>query len=157
MNTIETIGLVGSGVSIISAIVSVIGVQTVKKAKKEVFLKLRIEKNSEFISLNRNVLTQLRKITSSNGKIPLGQNFPKLIEDLNSYYENLSRLRHDILGNENDKLKNHLENLKQNVAKAKLIDRNELQKIISIYTEIYYQLIDIEYDVSIINKQIIEK
>jgi len=113
-------------------------------------------KNSEFITLNRNVLNQLRKISSSE-KIPIGQNFPKLIEDLNNYYENLSRLRHDNLSNENEKLDSHLENLKQNIADAKLIDRNESQKIITKYTEIYYQLIDIENDVSKMNKEIIEK
>ena len=156
MDSIEIIGLIGSGISIISAIVSIVGVQSVKKAKKEVFQKFRIMKNSEFITLNRNVLNQLRKISSSE-KIPIGQNFPKLIEDLNNYYENLSRLRHDNLSNENEKLDSHLENLKQNIADAKLIDRNESQKIITKYTEIYYQLIDIENDVSKMNKEIIEK
>ncbi len=155
MEYIEIIGLIGSIVSIISAFIAFWGVRKVRQAKNEIFLKLRIMKNSEFLSLNRSILSQLKQLTTAK-KIPIGTNFDRIIEELFNYYESLSRLRQNV------KLKdkiidNHLQKLRGNINVAKTLDRKDSQKVVDVYTEIYYYLIEIEKDVLKMNNDEIEK
>ena len=155
MEILEIIGLIASVVSIISAFVALLGVSKVKKAKNDFFLKLRIMKNSEFLSLNRSILTQLKQITIAK-KIPLGTNFSRIIEELFNYYENLSRLRQNVKI-EDKKIDGHMQKLKRNISRAKILERKDSQKIVDVYTEIYYDLVEIEKDVLKMNSEEIEK
>jgi len=155
MEFLENIGLIGSIVSIVSAFVALFGVRKVKQAKNEIFQKLRIIKNSEFLSLNRSILSQLKQITTAK-KIPIGTNFDKIIEELFNYYESLSRLRQNIKI-QNKVIDKHLQKLRTDINVAKSLDRKDAQKVVNVYTEIYYFLIEIEKDVLKMNNEEIEK
>lgn len=65
MKILDVLGLISSIVSIASVFIVLLGVRKVKQAKNEVFLKLRIMKNSEFLCLNRSITTQLKHIASA--------------------------------------------------------------------------------------------
>lgn len=155
MEALDVIGLIGSIVSIVSAFIVLFGVRKVKKAKNEIFLKLRIMKNSEFLSLNRSILSQIKQITTAK-KIPIGTNFERIIEELFNYYESLSRLRQNVKL-QNKTIDNHLQNLKNNINIAKKLDRKDTQKVVDVYTDIYYYLVDVEKDILKMNNEEIEK
>lgn len=155
MESLEVIGLIGSIVSIVSAFIALLGVRKVKKAKNEIFLKLRIMKNSEFLSLNRSILSQLKQITTAK-KIPIGTNFDRIIEELFNYYESLSRLRQNVKL-QNKIIDDHLQKLRGNINVAKTLGRKDAQKVVNVYTEIYYYLIEIEKDILKMNNEEIEK
>ncbi len=155
MDFFEIIGVIGSIVSIISAVIALFGARKVKQEKNEIFQKLRIMKNSEFISLNRSILSLLKQLAMGK-KIPIGTNFDRVIGKLFTYYENLSRLRQNVK-QKNTVIDNHLQNLRSKINIAKALDRKNTEEVIGVYTEIYYYLIEIEKDVLKMNNYEIEK
>lgn len=48
---------------------------------------------------------------------------------------------------QNKIIDNHLQKQRDNIDKAKTLDRKDAQKVVDIYTEIYYYLIEIEKDI----------
>jgi len=68
----------------------------------------------------------------------------------------LSRLRQNVQI-EDKKIDGHMQKLKGNISRAKILDRKDSQKIVDVYTEIYYDLVEIEKDVLKMNNEEIEK
>ena len=151
----ELIGLVASVISISSAIWAAVNVRIIKRTKRDIFSRLKIEKYSEIVNSSQGTITQLRKIANKN-TIPPGVNFGDTIDSLNKFYENLNAIKNEIIKDGYSDLEFHMNELKQKVQVVQNMNRNTPNIILS-YTEIYYHVIDIDREVSNYKKQMIEK
>lgn len=151
----EIIGLIASLISIVSAIWAAVNVRVIKKTKRDIFSKLKIEKYSEIVTSSQGTISQLRKIANKN-KIPPGVNFSDIIDSLNKFYENLNTIKCEIITDGYVNLELQMNELKQKVQVVQNMNRST-PNIISSFTEIYYLVIDIDGEVSKYKKQIIEK
>jgi hypothetical protein len=156
MDLNEIIGLIASIVSIGGAIWAFISVGIIKKTKTEIFSKLRIIKYSELINSTKGTITQLRKIANKD-RIPPGVNFQEIIDSLNDYYEGLNRIKNEIKDDGYSDLEVQMNEMRNNINTASTSDRKNPKNVIEIYTKIYYQILEIESDISRYNRKILEK
>jgi len=155
MKLIEHIGIIGAIASIVSVVWTSINVGLVRKAKKDIYTKIKVVKYSESIGVYKSVLIHLKKIATKS-KIPLGLNFDDIIGCLNDYYESLSKVKSDITEDGYSEIEKKMDKLKELISTASLTDRKDSGKIIKIYTEIYYHVIEINSEVEKYNQQCIK-
>lgn len=156
MDLLQLIGLLGSLVSIGGAIWASISVGIIKKAKDEVFARLKIVKYSELTSSSKGTIIQLRKVVNKKRILP-GVNFDDINGSINDYYENLNKIKNDITEDGYTKLDEQMNKLKSKMSLAIKTDRKSSNQLIEAYTEIYYHVLEIDSEIANYNKKIIEK
>lgn len=155
MKFIEHVGIIGAIASIISVVWTSINVGLVRKAKKEIYSRIKVVKYSESTGSYKSAITHLRKVATKS-KIPPGVNFDDIIGCINDYYESLSKVKNDIIEDGYSEIEKKMGKLKELISIASHTDRKDSVTIIEIYTKMYYHIMEINSEVEKHKQQFIK-
>ena len=138
---IQFIGLIGSVLSIISAIVSFNIAKKIKETKKEIYAKIRISNYTELEIFHRNSVNHLRFITQKD-KIGRGVNIKDIIQTLHIFLENLNQYKSALKSDGFENISEFIETLKDKIIELEKLDIQNYTEVKSICNLIYYHLIE---------------